>query len=113
VSPFGWLSVLGLLVYGFVRDRHWGVYIWIALGLIAIFAIPNMLARANALIFIDGEHVDYRGILRVRRPCRRDALVQGYRVRTAVLGTRIVLSRLLLVDRTEGPSAFDSKGVVA
>lgn len=97
-SPWAWLIVVGVLLYGYYRDPQLGIYPWIIGGLILVTAIPNLLARVNARIMIGPDEVQYRGILRVRRTCHRTALSQAVRVKVSVLGPRFPFSQLLLLD---------------
>jgi hypothetical protein len=87
-----------LLIVGAVRDPTLSGWLWSFGAVLLIVAVPNLLARANAIVRITPECVVYRGMFRVRRRCPRNTLAAMVQVHLAVLGSRYPLTRLLLVD---------------
>jgi hypothetical protein len=87
-----------LLVVGAVRDPTASGWLWSGFAVLLVIGVPYLLARANALVRVTPESVEYRGMFRVRRRCPRDVLAEMIQVRVAVLGPRYPFTRLLLVD---------------
>jgi hypothetical protein len=101
VAIAGWLSIAGLLLFAALRDPRLIGWVSSAIAVLIVITLPNGLARLNARISISNNTVEYRGALRRRQRCARDAIQQVVRVRIAVLGSRFVFTRLLLVDARE------------
>jgi|GEM_PF-4421717 len=92
-----WFAVVGLLVFGAVRDpslRGWLISVAVV---ILVIALPNALARVNVRIRITPDSVEYWGILRVPRRCPRSEIVGARRLQLALLGPRFRFSRLVCV----------------
>lgn len=94
-----WFVVVSLLIYGATRDPTLSGWAWTVGVIGALFVVPNAVARMNARIWIRGDELRYRGILRVVRKCRLADVQSVAFVRIAVLGRRFAFGRLLLLDR--------------
>ena len=94
-----WLAACVLLVVGALRDPSLQGWLYSFLAVAIVILVPNLLARVNARLRISPDMIEYRGMLRVRRRCKRSDVTQLVRVIIAVLGPRFVFTRLLLVNR--------------
>ncbi|MGH7685224.1 MAG: hypothetical protein ACREN2_00145 [Candidatus Dormibacteria bacterium] len=90
---------MALLIYGAMRDRSLSGWAWTVAVIGALFVVPNVLARINARIWIRGDDLRYRGILRVVRKCRVTDVQSVAFVKISVLGPRFPFTRILLLDR--------------
>ena len=92
------LAACVLLVIGAVRDPSLQGWLYSFLAVAIVFVVPILLAGVNARLSISSDIVEYRGMLRVRRRCRRNDVTQLVRVTLAILGPGAVFRRLLLVN---------------
>jgi hypothetical protein len=99
--PMAALAAIGaLFLVGLVRDPRLIGWVSTLLVVALVFALPNGLARLNALLVVSQDAIHYRGLLRRHRTCLRDEIDRIFSVRLAILGPRLVFTRLLLVDHS-------------
>jgi hypothetical protein len=67
-------------------------------GAVIVVFIPYWLGRPNARLELSETTISYRGALRVRRHCARDAVRQLVHVRIVMLGRGYPIRRLLFID---------------
>jgi hypothetical protein len=100
-APVGaWVAVIGLLVFGALRDPGVAGWLMSAAVLIVILGGPQALARVTVRVRITEEALEYRGLLGLPRRCSVVSLDRMIQVPVAVLGPRFVFTRLLLVDES-------------
>ena len=93
-----WIVACVLLVVGAIRDPSLQGWLYSFLAVAIVVVVPILLARINARLRISQDIIEYRGMLRVRRRCKRNDVTHLVRVSLAVLGPRYVFTRLLLVN---------------